>query len=133
MKTVMTVIVFIIGVGFFIAMGDSCMRQRWFKESAKTTTGKVVGYDEHYSDDTRMYAPIFRYEVDGKSYEKKSSLSSSSPQYAIGQQVHILYAPNQPDNGVDDSAQTLYFEAAILGFFGFIFSCVGLVLFFMPQ
>ncbi|KFI92383.1 hypothetical protein BISA_0783 [Bifidobacterium saguini DSM 23967] len=73
--------------------------------------------DESDDDSSDTWTPVFRYIVDGQSYEQKSSIASSPPRYKIGQAVAILYDPADPSRYVvkgDNSALVLYGSATIM-------------------
>ncbi|MBT1163589.1 DUF3592 domain-containing protein [Bifidobacterium felsineum] len=68
--------------------------------------------DESDEDSSDTWTPVFRYSADGQTYEQKFSISSSPPQYKVGQAVTILYDPANPSRYVvkgDNSALLLHF------------------------
>ncbi|MBT1175187.1 DUF3592 domain-containing protein [Bifidobacterium sp. LC6] len=66
--------------------------------------------DESDDDSSDTWTPVFRYSVNGQTYEQRFSISSSPPKYKVGQAVAILYDPTNPSRYVvkgDNSALVL--------------------------
>lgn len=81
------------------------------------TTGEVVGSSRRTSDGSTSYAAIVRYQVDGQTYQTKSSLSSSSVP-TNGDEREVAYNPSQPNQAkVIESIALLW-----------IFPIIGLVM-----
>ncbi|KAB7788490.1 DUF3592 domain-containing protein [Bifidobacterium cebidarum] len=73
--------------------------------------------DESDDDSSDTWTPVFRYIVNGQSYEKRSSISTSPPRYKVGQAITILYDPADPNRYIakgDNSALILYSFATIM-------------------
>ncbi len=72
------------------------------KGCIKSVTSIVVdiiekeGTDDD-GDPTITYCPVYQYTVGGVTYEKESSMSSSSKRYDIGQKVPLKYNPRDPN------------------------------------
>lgn len=122
----------LIGVGLLVGAVLAFVSAQKFKASALSTVGEVVEYAESWSSNdnggqTRMYAPIFRYEVDGKQFEQTSTMSSSSRDYKLGQRVKLLYSADKPEAAQLDNPVHTYMVPGILTFMGVIFCIVGFV------
>jgi hypothetical protein len=74
-----------------------------------------------------MYAPVFRFRLpNGEAHEVKA-LGSGAPEFAVGDAVTVLYAPDDPDNfGIDDFEQ-LWLSAIIVTGFGCFWLMFGAV------
>ncbi len=44
-----------------------------------------------------IFYPVIEYQIEGKKYVKKSNIGSSSPSYAIGQEIEIYYNTTNPN------------------------------------
>ncbi|MBW3091192.1 DUF3592 domain-containing protein [Bifidobacterium miconisargentati] len=67
--------------------------------------------DESDDDSSDTWTPVFRYSVNGQSYEQKSSVASSPPRYKVGQAVAVLYDPADPSRYIvkgDNAASVLW-------------------------
>jgi hypothetical protein len=105
-----------------------------FEKRAERVMGKVSGYDNYESsnDDggsTTMYTPIFEYSFNGKEYLKPGSVSSSSPDFEIGEPVEILVDPLNPEEILIESFSQKWLGIIILLVLGTIFTGVGYLVF----
>lgn len=122
----------IIGIGLLIGAGYALHKAQQFKASALKGVGRVIDYKEYDSTDsdghtTRMYEPLIRFELDGRTHERYSGVGSSHRPYKLGQQLKLLYPPHAPDKFQIDSPGHIYLVPGILGFIGFIFCLVGFI------
>lgn len=91
-------IVTLVGIMFFI-IGLAMLNNRMKKEKNCTvkTNGKVIDIVKEKSNDTQGYTyyfhPVFEYNIGELKFVKKSSIGTSEQKYAIGQDVEILYNP----------------------------------------
>ena len=67
-----------------------------------------------------MYAPVFRFRLpNGEAHEVKA-LGSGAPDFAVGDAVTVLYAPDDPDDfAIDDFGQLWLSAIIVTGFGGF--------------
>lgn len=71
--------------------------------SGTATTGIVTTLSEVRSSDGITYAPIVEYApLSGQTLSFKDSFSSSPAAYAIGEQVAVIYNPDQPEIAMID-------------------------------
>ena len=88
----------LVGIIFF-TIGITILNKRKKKEKncIMKTNGKVVDIVKEIRIDTDGYTyyfhPIFEYNIGKLKYVKKSTVGTSKPKYAIGQNVEILYNP----------------------------------------
>ncbi len=106
-----------------------------FQKTALKTEGIVLEYKTWEKSDSKrgrsvtMYNPVVQYRipVSDTVYILESQMSSSEPDYEIGEQVSLLYDPANPDHAKIDSLMNLYFGPVISAVLGLVFSFVGLM------
>src|SRR5690349_10572265 len=108
--------VIMLGVITFLIISNNKFSQR-----AVHTKGKVIDFKNYESRNdnggsTTMYAPVFEYEFNGKTYQHTSSTSSSSPAYDIGETVDVLVDPQNPHDILIDTFWEKWFVVVLLGF-----------------
>jgi hypothetical protein len=59
--------------------------------------GIVVDMDASTTDGSTTYAPIIEFQANGQTYSFKGGISSNPPQYSVGDQVNVLYDPDNPE------------------------------------
>ncbi len=66
-----------------------------------------------------MYAPVFRFRLPGGEAREVKALGSGAPEFAVGDAVTVLYAPDDPDDfAVDDFGQLWLSTIIVTGFGG---------------
>ena len=72
-------------------------------------------------DSTDTWTPVFQYRVSGRIYEHRHSVSSSPPQYKVGEAVTIRYDLNDPNRYVvkGDYAPLILYGALTIMCLGF--------------
>ncbi len=142
----MSVIIILLGVVFFL-IGFSFYKKHKNLKSVCTmpTMGKVTGMSKEESVSTETdndgntkkttrinYYPVFQYIVDGKIIEKKSTTGTNRPRFTEGQNINVLFNPNNPEQFyvVEDKASGRF------GIYFMLFSLViiifGIVAIFVP-
>jgi len=105
-----------------------------FLERATRTRGEVVELVERRSDDGYTYAPVFVFEdAKGTSRRIVSNTSSNPPGYAVGDEVDVLYDPDDPEDACIDSFFSLWGGATIVGGLGLVFGIVGVAVLIMRK
>lgn len=99
-----------------------------YDRCTETTTGIVIN---NVSNGEGAYAPVFKYEVDGKEYEDKSSLSTDPPKYEVGDEIEVHYNPDKPEEYYVDKVLivvqiVLYAIGGFFFIFGLVFFVVGI-------
>ncbi len=101
----------VIGLGMLVGAVYNFQSTRTFVAGAELTVGTVVELERRESRDSDgnrsvTYYPVVRYPLPaGGEHQFRSSTGSNPPSYRQGQQVEVLYLPNNP------------YEARINGFF----------------
>lgn len=74
---------------------DSYLYNQYFSKNAVRTTGTIVEIKDYKKK--KIFAPIYNYK-DQNNVEQKSIsyFSSDSKKYSIGQNVEVLFDPNDP-------------------------------------
>jgi hypothetical protein len=67
--------------------------------SGESTTGRVTRLEESETPEGYccVYSPVVEFEVNGQTYSFEDDTASSSPDYDIGNEVRILYDPEDPN------------------------------------
>jgi len=74
-----------------------------------------------------MYAPVFRFRLpSGEGHEVKA-LGSGAPEFAVGDAVTVLYAPDDPDDFAIDDFEQLWLSAIFVAGFGGFWLMFGAV------
>ena len=106
-----------------------------FEQRAQPVKGKVVDYQSYQSANskgggyTTMYTPSFEYPFQGKPYRYKSSTSSSSKEYEIGEAVEVLVDPLEPETPLINTFWEKWFLPVLLGSLGTMFTGMGYLAF----
>lgn len=111
-----------------------------FLGNAESATGTVVALtprqtcSDNDNDKNRMscstvYAPLVRFTTaDGREIEYQSSTATSPPSHRVGDQVEVLYLPDDPYRARVDSWVDLWLAPTIVGGIGGIFGIVAVAL-----
>lgn len=93
-----------LGLGLLLVIAALLARRsaRAFEASAVRAWGTVVELREviDTGDRSRTWAPTVEFEQGGRKVRFTSSGSASPPEFAVGQQVQVLYAPGAPHDAV---------------------------------
>jgi hypothetical protein len=124
-------IIFSLLGGFFLLTGVFLyIRTKNFIGKAQEVKGTVI--QMVYSEDSEGgggYAPIYQFKtLEGQDIEIQDGLSSNPPRFKVGQDVKVLYDPENPRNARLNKWLNLYFLPILFGGLGVIFGGVGIVL-----
>jgi len=119
----------VIGVGMLAGDAYYANSEWTFVQQAQKAQGTVLELVRHVSSGRNRsvtYAPRVRFILpDGSSHEFTSTMSSSDPDYSVGEPIKILYDPTKPDEAEVDSFFAIWGGPAILGFLGLTFAAIG--------
>jgi hypothetical protein len=109
-------------------------RTRRFVAESLRAQGQVVGFETSSGDGGTTYAPVVTFTASsGEVIQFTDSIYSRPRGYDVGQQVEVLYHFQDHNRARLASPFRLYFVPGLLGFLGFVFTSVGLIVFwFMP-
>ena len=98
-------------------------KQENFIETSIKTSGVVIGLEESTSSSSSSssisYAPTVKYQdAEGNEYVFTSNISSSPPSYDVGEEVIIMYNPNNPSDAQIKSIFGQWIIVWILGGIG---------------
>lgn len=90
---------FIVGGALFAFIGyRNLISTRKKRAEWVAFEGTVIDFSEKEDDDGEtLYAPIYRYTVDGKEYTATSKLASRPPAFNVGDPITILVNPVRYD------------------------------------
>ena len=68
-------------------------------KEGETTTGRVVRLEESSDSDGGccVYSPVIEFKVNGQTYSFESGNASYPPAYDVGEEVKVIYHPNDPN------------------------------------
>lgn len=129
----------VFGIVGIVLLGVSIwltVRSLDFAANATRTQGTVVDLQRKYSTDSDgngryLYYPVVRFQTAaGEQSEFRGSAGSSSPAYGRGDQVTVLYFPQNPRDARIDSITGLWLGPLITGGLGIAFTlvCCGFLL-----
>ncbi|MEH6715123.1 DUF3592 domain-containing protein [Parasphingorhabdus flavimaris] len=125
----------VVGLAMLAAASYLYVDQRGFIAGAKTADGQVIDLLRKRQDDdgsiSYTYSAVIRFTDDrAVSHEFVDRVSSSPPRYSKGQEVDLLYAPENPADAIVDDFWGRWAIVVILSGIGAIFSLVGGTLFY---
>jgi len=107
-------------------------RTRRFIAKGQEVKGRVI--EMVYSSDSDGgggYSPVYQFKtLEGQDIEIQDSLSSNPPRFQVGQEIQVLYDPENPRKARIKKWLDLYFMPVLFGGLGLIFGCVGIWLLF---
>lgn len=104
-----------------------------FLQKAEIVPGIVKEFKERQArnkEDNTMYTlnmPVLQYHYNGKDYTYVSPYGSTTPEYAVGDQISLLVDPAEPGRPEEDSFMNSWFLPMLLGSIGLVFAGVGIV------
>ena len=68
-------------------------------QEGETTTGRVVRLEESDSSEGGccVYSPVVEFKANGQTYSFEGDNASYPPAYDVGEEVNVIYHPNDPD------------------------------------
>jgi hypothetical protein len=101
---------------------------RMFVARAQQVKGTVDHNKYRHNKDGEEYAPVFKFKtLKGETIEVASYIYSYPPEFKAGQEVDILYDPQNPKRARINKGSSLYFVPLLLVGIGLLF--LGSVLF----
>jgi hypothetical protein len=117
------------GVGLiFLAIAVITFRSEYRMRSGAVRVPGVVIELEEVADDHggALYKPVFEfYDNQDRKHRNKGSVASSPPAYTRGEEVTVLYRPENPGEAQLDSFFEAWFVPLIFGLLGSIFSAIA--------
>jgi hypothetical protein len=86
---------------------------------------KAAGPKTRPASNKPTFAPVVEYEVDGQTYRIQGAVSSSSPSYAVGDTVGVVFPADKPSEGSIDSFSEKWLGPLVFGGGGLVFALVG--------
>jgi len=119
-------ILVLIGLGLLLGGGVFFLWSLSVSLGGELAVGVIVDYRERPSRKGTTYAPVFGYEADGQYYENTSSLATSWKSYEIGDEVSVLYSPEDPQSASINSFTSMWLLPTLLFGGGLVFTLGGL-------
>ena len=115
----------ILGVGGLIvacglALGWGSLKLVLYGESAPGVVTEIRREGD-------MYAPVFRFRLPNGEPREVKALGSGAPEFAVGDPVTVLYAPDDPDDFAIDDFWQLWLSAIMVSGFGGFWLMFGAV------
>jgi hypothetical protein len=91
-------LMFLLGGLLFTLLGYSnLVSTRKERATWLAVAGTVIDFREESGDRGRtLYAPVYRYLVDGTPYTATSKIAASPPGYSIGDPIQVFVNPSKP-------------------------------------
>jgi hypothetical protein len=107
-------------------------RTKMFIGKAQEVKGTVIQLVfSQGSEDGGGYSPVYQFKtLEGQDIMVQDSLSSNPPGFKVGQEIQVLYDPENPRKARIKKWMNLYFMPVLFGGLGLIFGGVGIGLLF---
>lgn len=104
------------------------MERADFLETALEASGEVIRLKEKRSDDSYVYYPVVRYKLPGTDRQLifEHDSGSNPPSYQVGENVRVLYDPQDPNQAIIDAGIFNWMGPGIATLLGGIFALVGI-------
>jgi hypothetical protein len=101
-KQLLGPLIFMLFGFLFFAIGSGMtIRQRTLESRGIETSGTVIGLQENCDSDGCTYAPEVQFTItNGQTVHFVSSYSSSPPAYDVGENVTVVYPPDNPTDAI---------------------------------
>ena len=121
-------ILLVSGVGLVVLSGYLQRSTSAFLARAVHAQGVVVDLAANRSSGNNgyTYAPVVEFEVEGRTYKFKDSVSSNPSWYRRGDLVSVLYDPDRPSNARIDRGKWNRIVPMLVGAFGALLCSLGL-------
>jgi hypothetical protein len=113
----------LVGLGLLIACGGFFVLSLNYVINGERTEGVVVNLRTGASRHGTTYAPVVYYVVGGEQYRVPNTSASTVRIYRKGQEVPVLYMPDDPGDSKIANFSELYLLPTILGTLGVV--CFG--------
>jgi Protein of unknown function (DUF3592) len=113
------------GVGLVVLGAHLHRSTSTFLAKAAHAPGRVVGLAVNHSTDNDTYSPVVEFEALGHTYRFKDSIGSSPPSYRRGDEVAVLYDPDQPRNARIDRGRWNKAMPLLVSAFGALLCSLG--------
>lgn len=115
------------GSVFLAVAGWLYWEDQRFAESATSAQGVVIENVRYFDDEgDELYRPIVEFrDSNGTAHQFSSNVSSSSPQFDVGETADILYDPREPENARIDGFMQRGLFPLLFGGFGLLAIAVG--------
>lgn len=118
-------------IGAFMLRGayGQVQKTRAFLGIARRTPGRVVELAEGSGNKGPVYYPIIEFRVGVEAPRRfRSDVGSRPASHAVGDEVTVLWDPNDPESPQIQSFATVWGMAVLMGIMGAVFLIAGVLL-----
>jgi hypothetical protein len=115
----------LVGLGMLVPAIWSGYQSWGFLQAAKAAPGTVTALEWNEDSESSGARPVISYDLRGEPYQMTGNVWSSPPAYTVGDQVQVLYPPDQPKAARLYSWFEFWFVPTLLGSVGLLFALVG--------
>lgn len=116
----------LLGLALLVSAGVVFFRQRKERATALRASGVVVDLARSQGQRGYLYHPVVEFETaSGRKARFQEELGRSPAGYKAGQEVKVLYQPDNPEKAEIDSGSSLYFFPGCLLAMGAAFTLLG--------
>ena len=119
------------GLIFLISAVRNTKKTRIFLAKAHQTTGEVIALEtvpssQPGADQLETYRPVVAFTDDvGRTVRFESRSSSYPAKYSVGENLQVLYLPNQQSEARIYTFSDLWFLTGLFGGLGLVFTLLG--------
>lgn len=118
----------IIGALLLFGAGSSYKNTSDFLAEAESASGSVVALLKNKSNESVSYTPVVKFvDREGETFEFVSDISSNPPAYSVGDEVEVLYSPQNPAEAKLEGI-ALWGSSIILAVLGGVFFATGMLI-----
>lgn len=121
----------VVGLGMLLGSWMAFTSTQKFLENSELSEGTVISNELHYSHDEegnreKYYYPIVEFQTqEGENVKFEADFGSYPPMYQVGEQISIIYNPQNPTDAQINSFWTLWFVSILLLGMGGVFASIG--------
>jgi hypothetical protein len=118
----------------FVAIGFA-IHTSYFVSHAARTTGTITALTDKVDKDQGVnYAPTFIFATEsGQLIKSQSAVASNPPSFSVGQQVPILFDPQNPSSAEINTTMQLWFVSIVCGIICVFFTPLGVIALRQPS
>jgi hypothetical protein len=130
------IIFIVLGTGLLVGGAIWAWKSWSFANGAKSAIGKIVRIEERVTTRNRVgkpdrrsvsHLPVFTFQDDrGGEHTVTSSASEGKGAYKVGEEVPVLYRPENPDDASINTFTQMWLGPMVLGIMGLVFGGLGL-------
>ncbi len=121
-------------IGLCLMFVPTILKKVKLKKTTLNLTAKVIGLNESYSDNTKVFAPVYEYSFNNKTYQKKADIYTNIDIPNIGDIVNIMINPHNPEEiYVKEASKTTTIILSVMGLLFVFMSGLSIYLFLFAK